>query len=424
MKYEWAVVGGGVAGIVLTEVLAREGHSVVLIEKQDKLAGATTGLFHEWIHTGCLYTLIPDKLHTLKFLLGAIDDLLEYYSSFERMNLTPSEAGLRLGDGSGWFVPNHIHFKYRLRRGNLPWLMIMSRSIHLIELIKQHDWLRRRAGKLYEISVADQLRAALSRVRDIVSNDHDFLDIETSDFTTNSRMLLKDLVATALHNHAELSLGNPVIRVEDQTGYKALVTDRGTIKADRVVICAGRNIPQFLDVQLKTSIAPIAVVRGLDPSAESFVELDYITKNCINLLTKPDGIGMIGGISVDREDQAENYLEHIIAEHQKRTPGIQVLGSYNGLKNEITFRHEDRNYLYHIVPTEPGIWAVVPGKFTLGFSLAVEFYRRVYNRNPRKFFNTVTDHGGASDYVSETLWHDIVNNIGSRPNDGVLGGVI
>ena len=36
MKYDWAVVGGGVAGIVLTEILAREGHSVVLIEKEDK----------------------------------------------------------------------------------------------------------------------------------------------------------------------------------------------------------------------------------------------------------------------------------------------------------------------------------------------------------------------------------------------------
>ena len=31
MKYEWAVVGGGIAGIVLTEILAREGHSLFLI---------------------------------------------------------------------------------------------------------------------------------------------------------------------------------------------------------------------------------------------------------------------------------------------------------------------------------------------------------------------------------------------------------
>ena len=96
MRYEWAVVGGGIAGIVVAEILAREGHRVVLVEESDQLAAGTTGLFHEWIHTGCLYTLVPDKLHTLKFLLGAVDDLLEYYSAFERMNVKPTEAGLRL----------------------------------------------------------------------------------------------------------------------------------------------------------------------------------------------------------------------------------------------------------------------------------------------------------------------------------------
>ena len=415
MRHEWAVVGGGIAGIVLTEILAREGHSVVLIEQGDKLAGDTTGLFHEWIHTGCLYTLAPNHLHTLKFLLGAVDDLLEYYGAFERMNVVPTEAGLRLEDGPGWFSPNYIHFKYRLRRANLPWLMVMSRSMYLIELIKDHDWLRRRAGKLYEVSVSEQLGAALSRVRGITSSRERFLDVETSDFTTNSRLLLRDLVATALHNHAELSLANPVLRIEHRDNHKAVVTEKGTINVDRVAICTGKNIPQFMNVKIKTTIAPIAVVRGLHANTESFVELDYVTKNCINLLTKPDGVGLIGGISVDGEEAAAKYLEYVIEQHQKRTPGIEVVGRYNGLKTEITFRNQDRNYLYHIVPTEPDIWAVVPGKFTLGFSLAVEFYRRVYHRNPRKVFDTVTDSGEASEFVSETLWHDIVNNVVRSP---------
>jgi len=416
MRYEWAVVGGGIAGIALTEILAREGHSVVLIEQGDKLAGGTTSLFHEWIHTGCLYTLAPNHLHTLKFLLGAVDDLLEYYGAFERMNVVPTEAGLRIEEGPGWFTPNYIHFKYRVRKVNLPWLMVVSRSMHLIQRIKKHDWLRRRAGELYDVSLAEQLRAAFARVRDITSSHERFLDVETSDFTTNSRLLLRDLVATALQNHAEISLANPVLRIENRDGHKAVVTEKGTIKVDRVALCAGENIPKFMDVKIKTTIAPIAVVRGLHPSTDSFVELDYVTKNCINLLTKPDGVGLIGGISVDTEEEAARYLEYVIRQHQKRTPGIEVVGRYNGLKNEITFKNQDRNYLYHIVPTEPDIWAVVPGKFTLGFSLAVEFYRRVYHRNPRKFFDTVTDRGEASECVSETLWHDMANNVVRRPS--------
>ena len=81
-KYEWAVVGGGIAGISIAEILTRQGHSCILIEKNNTLASETTREFHEWLHTGALYTLIPDKLFTLKFIVGAIDDLLEYYYSF------------------------------------------------------------------------------------------------------------------------------------------------------------------------------------------------------------------------------------------------------------------------------------------------------------------------------------------------------
>ena len=68
-NYEWGVIGGGITGIAVSEILTREGHSVILIDKNQKLASVTTREFHEWIHTGALYTLIPDKLKTLKFYL-------------------------------------------------------------------------------------------------------------------------------------------------------------------------------------------------------------------------------------------------------------------------------------------------------------------------------------------------------------------
>ena len=113
--YEWAVIGGGAAGIAISEILTREGHSVILIEKNEKLAAETTREFHEWIHTGSLYTLLPDDMTTLKFVLGSIDDLIEYYSSFERMNLIPTMKGLKINHREdGWFYSNYINFKFRI----------------------------------------------------------------------------------------------------------------------------------------------------------------------------------------------------------------------------------------------------------------------------------------------------------------------
>ena len=51
-KFEWAVIGSGIAGTTIAEILTRQGHSVVLIEKNDNLSSETTRDFHEWLHTG------------------------------------------------------------------------------------------------------------------------------------------------------------------------------------------------------------------------------------------------------------------------------------------------------------------------------------------------------------------------------------
>ena len=88
---------------------------------------------------------------TLRFILGAIDDLIEFYSSYERMNIIPTKSGLKINnDQQGWFNNHYIHFKYRIknRKITIPWLYGIARSIYLIERIHEHDWLRRRAGEL------------------------------------------------------------------------------------------------------------------------------------------------------------------------------------------------------------------------------------------------------------------------------------
>ena len=149
--YDWIIAGGGIAGISLCEILTREGHSVALIEKNNKLASETTREFHEWVHTGSLYTLEKDKMKTLKYILGSLDDLLEFYSSFSKMNLKPTENGFKINENEkSWFNPNYINFKYRLknRKFLFQWLYTISKSITLIDAIKKHDWLRRRAGIL------------------------------------------------------------------------------------------------------------------------------------------------------------------------------------------------------------------------------------------------------------------------------------
>ena len=109
-KYNWIVIGGGISGISIAEILSREGNSVLLIEKNKYLASETSKVFHEWLHTGALYTLVPDRMLTTRYLLGAIDDLIEFYNFYEGMNLRKTESGLMIEEG-GWFNDDPILFK-------------------------------------------------------------------------------------------------------------------------------------------------------------------------------------------------------------------------------------------------------------------------------------------------------------------------
>ena len=409
--FDWIVVGGGVAGISLSEILTREGHSVALIEKKDKLASATTREFHEWFHTGSLYTLLKDDMKTLKYILGSLDDLLEFYSSFPKMNLRPTDKGLKITDNNkGWFSPNYINFKYRLKNRKLilPWLYAIARSIALIDGIRKHDWLRRRAGILESVTT-EYYFSILKNLLKIAASSNKFYTIETTDFTTNSRDLLKDMIATAEKNGLEIFTKNELLEIKNSNNNIIANCSNDNFQAKNMVVCLGDEIEKFSDLKINKSYAPIAVVKNIKADTKSFVELDCFKKNCINIVTKGKSFGLIGGISLSKKDEVQKYFDFMINEHKKLNPGIEILEKYIGVKNEIFQKKENRNYLFHINPSRKykNVWSVIPGKFTLVFSMAPEFYRIVYKKNPRKFFNTSSDTGNFSHLIEETVWGEI-----------------
>ena len=411
--FDWIIVGGGITGISLSEILSREGHSVALIEKNNKLASETTREFHEWFHTGSLYTLVKDKMKTLKYILGSLDDLLEFYTSFSRMNLRPSENGLKIiKDEKGWFNSNYINFKYRLknRKFIIPWIYAVSRSIALIEGIRKHDWLRRRAGILESVT-SEYYIPILRNLISIILSNKKFLKVQTTDFTTNSRYLLGDMVATAANNGLEIFTDNELLEIKNIKGNIVARCNNGTYESKNMAVCLGGKIEKFSNFKIKKSFAPIAVVKNIKEKEESFVELDCFKKNCINIITKNKSYGLIGGISLGNKDEIEKYFDFMINEHKKQNPEIEIIKKYVGLKNEVISQKENRNYLFHInsVSQHQNVWSVVPGKFTLAFSLAPEFYRIAYKKNPRKSFRTFQNDGKFSHLIADTVWGELQN---------------
>ena len=409
--FDWIIVGGGIAGISLSEILTREGHSVALIEKKNKLASVTTREFHEWFHTGSLYTLLKDDMKTLKYVLGSLDDLLEFYSSFPKMNLKPTEQGLKItDDDKGWFNSNYINFKYRLKNRKLilPWLYAIARSIALIDGIRKHDWLRRRAGILESVTAKYYLPIIKNLIKILMDNGK-FCHVETTDFTTNSRNLLKDMIAAAEGNGLEIFTNNELLKIENSNDNVIANCSNGNFQAKNMAVCLGGEIEKFSDLKINKSYAPIGVVKNINADAKSFVELDCFKKNCINIITKGKSFGLIGGISLPKRDEVKKYFDFVVEEHKKLNPDIKILEKYVSVKNEISQKKENRNYLFHINLSKnyKNVWSVIPGKFTLAFSMAPEFYRIVYKKNPRKFFNASFNNKDFSHLIENTVWEEI-----------------
>ncbi|MDC0172510.1 FAD-dependent oxidoreductase [Gammaproteobacteria bacterium] len=404
--YDWIVVGGGVSGIAVAEILCREDKSVLLIEKNELLASETSKQFHEWVHSGALYTLVPDNLLTLRYLLGATDDLLQFYSSFPRMNLIETDSGVG-ASGAGWFNSDRIAFKYRIRKLNPIWMALVSRSISIIDLIGKHDWLRRKAGSEYGRNQLN-INYWVKHIWKQLNSSEKFFTLTSPDITMNSRVLLQDLLKVGLAKGLELVVGEEVLNIDESGVDVKVKTVDGLYHSHNVVICSPDVIASKYKLDISTGFAPMAIVEGVPEEEVSFVELDYHVKTCINLLKKGNGIGQAGGITVNSESEIEPYLNYVIAEHKKRNPSIEVIDTYVGIKKELVSKGQDRNYLYHINQNSDRVWSIVLGKFTLAFSMAPEFYRRVFNKNPIKYIDNVS--GDDSEILSETSWQEIVTN--------------
>ena len=406
-KYNWIVVGGGIAGISVAEILCRGGESVLLIEKNEQLSSETSKVFHEWLHSGSLYSLAPDRLLTLRYLLGATDDLFEYYDGFAGMNLMPTESGTNVG-GSGWFNDEHIEYRYKKHPYNPIWSSLVSRSINIMDLLDQHDWLRRRAGSDYGDSKV-KLTHWFDNIFKQIKNNSDFYCKTSPDITMNSRKLISDILSSALGKGLTVLTGSTVDDVIEEGHSASVKVGDTTYKSENVVICSPDVISKLLNVPIKTSYAPIAVVEGVPENEKSFVELDYNIKKCINLIKKGNGIGQAGGITMEKKGDVDNYLSYIISEHKKRNPEIKVVDTYVGLKKELVQKGENRNYLYHINQNSDHIWSIVLGKFSLAFSMAPEFYRRIHHKNPPKAIKIPMEKT-KNELISETSWKEIIIN--------------
>ena len=111
MIYNYVIIGGGIAGISIAEILSRTSDKICLLEKERLLMSKSSSDQQGWFHIGSLYAFMNNEEY-LKGLIKNTKDIINYYCEFKRLNIfLNSKGNLEFNTTKdGWFRNNDVNY--------------------------------------------------------------------------------------------------------------------------------------------------------------------------------------------------------------------------------------------------------------------------------------------------------------------------
>ena len=410
--YDWCIIGGGITGLVCAELLSRDNKSVILVEKNKKLAGETSADFHEWFHLGSLYSINKNNNNTIKILLNSFKRMNQFYSEYKNFNIEFKNLGFDVKTSSKkkWFNDDKLELRYSLNKAkkNLSWLRMVTRSIMIINRIKNINWKNYKDIKLYSYNFLSILNS-IKFFFILLINKKSYYSINSEDFSFNSRVMIHDLLSNAIANNLKLSLNNKFIKMNYKKNKDSLYEvscSKENIFAKKVVFCNGKNISDVFKSQINTYYAPMLVYKNYKKKS-SYFEISNDETKANNCIVKDDGIAVVGGASYPNLEEANEELKKLNDFFIKKNPNVIKKSEYIGYKNEFIAYNSKRNYQYHIWQKKnQDIWAIIPGKFTLAFNAVIDFYKTQVGTDPVKKNYCNNSKINLSEHISEIKWKE------------------
>lgn len=415
--YDCAVVGGGIAGLAVAEIFARCGRSVVLIERNEKLCQEASAEQHGWFHFGSLYSIFPQN-QFLRTMIGGVEDLLDYYADFQGMNIAiTSEGRLAFPQGAGcWFrnepieyivcARNHPDFDMRSIHGLgeygrklfflLTWELAIKQFISRHQRFHNHNWHGKVPASQWipRAGWADYSREVITKPRntDIRLDPDTHFRIVGFDRPMQAPAMVSDLLRSLIGAGGKVMTGTEVERLEKVEQGTLVHTNAGKVHAHTVVIAAGRWLGGFLgrSTRVKVVASPMLVAYPA-VSEVNFVRMTpFVAKSVNHLHHRVEGssYSLIGGgyfADPDNLEEVRKARGLLLDMARAVFPGLDranVVETYFGYKTEIAVSSGERNYQYFIREVDRGVYAVIPGKFSLAFSLAVNAFKRITGEEP------------------------------------------
>jgi len=380
--YDFCVVGGGIAGLAVAELLARSGRSVALLERDSQLCAHASALQHSWFHAGALYSALPNNSF-FRTLVGNIDDLLDYYACFSDMNLRV-ERNIQTTSSDGWFTNYTIFYAFVSPwagevglKWRIPWWLAIQRAQRRLAWFENLDFHRVLSDQVrwIERNVSVNL---VKRKGSLGVNLGDIaVVLKSKDRTMHTRLIAKDLAGSFLGSGGHLYLNTAAREIRKHE----VIADSGSIRARHVIVASGNECRRLTSVQTRVVYSPLVVVYPA-LAALNFVRMTPSFCRTINhLYHRVNGLEYsVLGSALYYETDSEQSRDSALAAMRERLLGAFPEGGdhqwsvYFGPKTELVGNSQLRNYQYHIIDAG-NCTVVLPGKFSLAFSLAVNTCR-------------------------------------------------
>lgn len=383
-RSDFLVLGGGIAGLAIAELLQRSGASVVLLEKNETLCSEASAEQQGWFHTGALYTALP-RTSFCRTLVANLDDLIDYYNVFPGMNLRVDKH-IYTADRDGWFSNRTNFYLYAHRKGvgwqwKLPWSLAMNRAKRRMSRFELLDASR---------SLSHQLDADSKVITSVVQAPPAGINLPDVAFTLtsrdrgmNTRLIAADLLRSYLScggvvktNVLAKSIARSQVTATDSAGETKL------FQARHIILTAGKSSHLFSD-EIRVFARSLLVVSPALTDI-NFVNMSPHREQTINhLYHRYDGIdySVIGNACYHDAQTAtaetmRRTTSRLFALAKKVFPNLEhaKVAVFYGYRTELTQSSSIRNPLYHIKDYEHYTLAL-PGKFSLCFSLAANICR-------------------------------------------------
>lgn len=377
------ILGTGIAGLSVAEILSRNGWSITLLESSAELGGDASRRTQNWLHTGWLYAGLPHPsamlgcARALRLFRTIYDPVL----SARCVNVEVKPQGVVYPpSNTGWFDAERVQYLYATRTHDFNWWqrLIWSHYLALFPL--------RRLRKLgYSTAPAANVSLNLSALMNLWENDaagsKKYVVVPSTDARIHTRRVLESLLH--LLGQRTTVICNAQYQLEHRGNRTALRMGGELHVPDLIVLATGRHTPQCLRQMgcahwakmFRSICSPIVVLnRALDlPNFIRFTPKLPETVNHMKYCIGASDVSTLGSYDYfpcGQQPDISPFIERMCRSFNVSTR--DVAGSYFGNKTELT-GDLPRRYNHAIEQVNGNTFFAIAGKFSQFPLLVHEF---------------------------------------------------